>query len=276
MPSFPTPGPIAANVDIVLGDIRFSVGDRTDSTVEVRPADPSSGLDAKAAEEVDIECADGRLRVTHPKLRTMFTRKYGTVTVVVELPTGSDVEGATAKGDLLVEGAVGSCALKTTTGNIRVGQASDVRLRTSGGTVTAEGVSGKADITGNGEIHLSRVGGEAVVKNIGGGDIRVGEVAGELRVNATLGHLSVDAARAGVVAKAGTGDIRVGRIGGPVDVSTATGEVDLGVPEDTPVRVDAHTSIGRVHNRLSAPEPSARTVAVRARSHGGDITVHHA
>ena len=34
----------------------------------------------------------------------------------MELPTGPDVEGDTAKGEYLVEGVVGSCQLKTPTG----------------------------------------------------------------------------------------------------------------------------------------------------------------
>lgn len=238
--SFDTPGPISATVDIVLGDIRFIASDRADTVVEVRPVDPSWELDVKAAEQADVEFADGKLVVKHPKLRNLWATRYGTVHVRVELPTGSDVQGDTAKGDYLVEGVVGSCRLKTPTGNIRVEQATDVRLRTTGGRVTVDHVTGQADVRGNGDIRLRRVDGGAVVKNI-------------------------------------LGDIRVGEIGsGTVDLYTATGDVEVGVPQGTAARLDAHTSAGRVRNHLEAPEQSDRTVEVRARSNGGDIVVRRA
>jgi hypothetical protein len=61
--------------------------------------------------------------------------------VLVELPTGSDVQGDTAKGGYLVEGAVGSCRLKTATADIRVEQATSVWLKTTGGTVIVDHVA---------------------------------------------------------------------------------------------------------------------------------------
>jgi DUF4097 and DUF4098 domain-containing protein YvlB len=159
----------------------------------------------------------------------------------VELPTGSDVQGDTAKGEYLVEGVVGSCQLKTSIGDIRVEQATGVQLKTTSGKVIVDHVTGQADVSGNGDIRVRRVDGGAVVKNIGG-DIRVGELGS-----------------------------------GAVDLYTVTGEVEVGVPQGTAARLDAHTSTGRVRNHLEASdvsERSDRTVKVRARSHGGDIVVH--
>jgi DUF4097 and DUF4098 domain-containing protein YvlB len=285
MPTFDTPGPISATVDIILGNIQFKAGDRTDTVVEVRPVDPSWALDVKAAADVNIDLTDGKLVVRHPKLRTAFNKKYGRVEVLVELPTGSDVQGDTAKGDYLVEGVVGSCQLKTPTGDIRVERAGSVRLKTTGGKVNVDHVTGQAEVSGNGDIRVRHVGGDAVVKNIGG-DCWIGEVAGDLRVNSASGGITVDVARAAVKAKTASGDIRVGEVGsGTVDLYTPTGEVRVGVPEGTAVRLDADTSAGRVRNHLEEadspeqteqPEPSDRTVKVRARSHGGDIIVGRA
>ncbi|GAA4465004.1 DUF4097 family beta strand repeat-containing protein [Phytohabitans houttuyneae] len=274
MPTFHTPGPISATVDIVLGNIQFKASDRADTVVEVRPADPSWELDVKAAEQANIEFADGKLLVKHSKLRTAFSNKYGSVEVLVQLPTGSDVQGDTAKGRYLVEGVVGSCQLKTPTGDIRVERAAEVRLRTTSGKVSVDHVTGQADVSANGEIRVRQVDGGAVVKNIGGNSW-VGEVAGDLRVNSANGHITVGAARAALNARTASGDVRVGELGtGPVDLYTATGEVEVGVPAGITARLDAHTSAGRVRNQLEAPAPSDRTVKVRARSHGGDITVH--
>jgi DUF4097 and DUF4098 domain-containing protein YvlB len=276
MPTFDTPGPISATVEIVFGDIRFTASDRADTVVEVRPADPSRALDVKAAEQATIEFTNGKLLVKHSKLRTAFATTYGSVQVLVSLPTGSDVQGDTAKGGYLVEGAVGASRLKTATGDIRVEQAAGVQLKTTGGKVVVDHVTGQAEVTGNGEIRVRQVDGCAVVKNIGG-DTWLGEVVGDLRANASNGRITVEVARAAVNARSTIGDIRVGELGGgPVDLYSATGELEVGIPQGSAARLDAHTSTGPVRNHLEAPAQPDRTVQVRARSHGGDIIVHRA
>lgn len=224
MPTFATPAPISADVDIIFGNVTFRAGDRTDTVVEVRPVDPAWDLDVQAAEQVVIEFTDGKLQVRHPKLRTLFSKKYGEVAVLIELPTGSDLQGYTAKGNYVVDGEVGACQLKTANG-----------------------------------------------------DIQVGEVAGDFRAKSATGNISVDVARAAVNARTASGDIRVGRLGtGAADLYTATGEIAIGVPAGIAARLDAHTSIGRVFNELDADEQTDRTIAVRARTHGGNITVRRA
>src|ERR1043165_7612631 len=174
MHTFDTPAPISANVDIVLGDIRFAAADRAAPVGGVGPDDPYRELDVKAAADVEVSFADGRLTVRHPKLRAAFTRKYGSVKVVVELPTGPDVRGDTAEGEYVVQGAVGSCRLKNAIGDIRVARAGEVRLRTTAGKVIVDHAAGRADVSGNGDIRVRRVDGDAVVKNIGGHS-RIGE-----------------------------------------------------------------------------------------------------
>lgn len=240
MPTYDTPAPISATVDIILGDIRFVASDRADTVVEVRPIDPSRPLDIAAAEAVIIEFTGDKLLVKHPKLRKTFTKRYGSVSVLVELPTGSDVRGDTAQGEYVVQGAVGSCRLTTAIGGIRVGQAADVRLRTTGGKVIVDHVAGRADVRGNGDVRVRRIDGDAEVTSIGG-DISVGEFGGDT-----------------------------------ADLSAAIGAVEVGVAEGTAVRLDAKATTGRVRNQLTAPDRSARTVRVRARCNGGDIVVHQA
>jgi hypothetical protein len=50
MQKYDTPAPVTAVVDIPAGQIRLIATDRADTTVEVRPADPASRRDVKAAE----------------------------------------------------------------------------------------------------------------------------------------------------------------------------------------------------------------------------------
>jgi DUF4097 and DUF4098 domain-containing protein YvlB len=224
MPTFTTPAPISADVDIIFGNVTFRAGDRTHTVVDVRPVDRAWELDVQAAEQVVIEFTDGKLVVKHPKLRTLFSKKYGEVAVLIELPTGSDIQGYTAKGDYVVDGEVGSCQLKTANG-----------------------------------------------------DIRVSKAAGDLRAKSATGNITVDVAGAAVNARTASGDIQVGRIGtGAADLYTATGSVAIGVPAGIAAQLDAHTSIGRIFNELDTDAQTNQTIPVRARSHGGNITIHRA
>jgi DUF4097 and DUF4098 domain-containing protein YvlB len=255
---FDTPAPISATVDIIFGDVRFVAGDRADTAVAVRPIDPSRVLDVEAAEQVAVKFADGRLRVAHPKLRTAFAKKYGSVAILVELPAGSDVRGETAQGEFTVQGRVGSCRLKTAIGDIRVAQAADARLKTTGGKVVLDRATGRADVSGFGDIRIGRVEGDASVENIGG-------------------DIAVEAAYAAVEARTVNGDIRIGEAGaGPVDLYAAIGGIEVGVPEGAAVRLEANATTGRVRDRLEALDRPERLIKVRARCNGGDIVVRRA
>lgn len=274
MHTYDTPGPISATVDIVFGDIRFVATDRADTVVEVRPADPEWDLDVRAAADAEIDLTDGKLVVKHRQMRlaNLFSKVYGRVRVVVELPAGSDVQGTTTSGDCVVEGTVGACRLKSPSGDVTVERAAGLRVRTVGGKVVVGHVTGDADVSGNGVLHLKRVDGDAVVKNIGGTTV-LGEIGGDLRVNAATGDISADVARGKVDVKTASGDIRVGEIDrGPVELYTPNGDVEIGVPAGVGVVLDARATAGRVRQAVGGA-PTERTVSVKAKTHGGDITV---
>jgi hypothetical protein len=88
---------------------------------------------------------------------------------------------------------------------------------------------------------------------------------------------AVDQARAGVVAKSAHGNIRLGEVvSGSVVLETRVGDVEVGIREGTAAWLDVNTSVGNVHNALDAaeaPEPSAPTVEVRARTSFGDVLI---
>ena len=53
MPTFDTPTPISATIDLGLGDVRITAGDRATTVVDVRPSDPSNDGDSRAASDPD-------------------------------------------------------------------------------------------------------------------------------------------------------------------------------------------------------------------------------
>ncbi|MFE6919785.1 DUF4097 family beta strand repeat-containing protein [Nocardia sp. NPDC057663] len=155
MYTFQTPAPIAVTVDVLSAGVTVIASDRTDTVVEVKPADAAKKADVRAAEQTKVEFGDGTLTVTASKNWRTHTPFGGnpSIEVTIEVPTGSQLTGTAGVGHLLGAGELGRCDLsvslgditverpqgsvtaKTAKGNIRIGEASrgELRLETSSG-----------------------------------------------------------------------------------------------------------------------------------------------
>ncbi|MFD4458925.1 DUF4097 family beta strand repeat-containing protein [Nocardia sp. NPDC058480] len=193
MPTFQTPQPIAVTVDVACGDVTVVASDRIDTVVEVRPADTSSKADVRAAEQIRVELAGGKLTVETPKKWKAFTPFSGnpSISVTVEVPMGSVLDATVAMGRLVSVGEFDQCDLEVSAGDIVVERPS--------GSVTAKTAKG---------------------------DIRVDEASrGVLRLETSMGDLEVgirrgSAARLEVNALYGSVQNRME----PVDQSRGTGD----------------------------------------------------
>ena len=281
MPSFDTPRPITATVELVVGDLRIVAAERTDTVVEVRPSDPGSDADVRAADQTRVEYADGRLLVKTPKQRGLgLFGKPGSVDVTLDLPAGSDVHAETGAGGIQAAGALAKCQVKVGAGDVRLDRVGALSLDTGAGRVEVEAVAGRAEIsTGSGRLQVREIGGSAMLKN-SNGDSWLGLVICDLRINAANGDIAVDRAGAGVVANTANGDIRVGAaIRGTVSLKTGFGEIEVGIPAGTAAKLDVSTSFGRVRNQLESaegPQETDETLDLRARSSYGDIVIRRA
>jgi DUF4097 and DUF4098 domain-containing protein YvlB len=278
MPTFDTPDPITAAVEIGVGDLRVTATDRPDTVVTVRPTDPGIDLDVRTAGQTRVEYADGRLLVKTPKQRALglFDRP-GSVDVEITLPAGSELRAEAGVAAVHVAGTLGPCHVKTGTGDVHLDDTGPLDLTTASGAVTVGTVTGDATVTNAlGGLQVRRVVGRATVKN-SHGDSRIGEVTGDLRVQAATGSVLIDRAGADVTATTAGGDIRIGEVtAGSVSVKTAMGDVEVGIPAGTAAHLDLHTQFGNVVNRLdaaAAPSPGDPTVEVRARTSYGDVVV---
>jgi Putative adhesin len=279
MPTFDTPEPIFAVIELGAGDVRINAGDRADTVVEVRPSDPSNDTDRRTAEETVIEYADGRLVVRAPRKRTrsLFGPGGGSIDVRVDLPTESRIDAHTAT-DIRTTGRLGDSRFRTANGTIDVDQTGRLDLGTANGDVSVGRSAGHADVqTANGTIHIRAVDGSAVVKTANG-PITIGEVTGDLRLNTASGSISIDRALASVDAKTATGNVRIGEVvRGSVALATGSGRLEIGVREGTAALLDAYSRHGTVRSELTAVESPAatdETVEVLARTGYGDIVVH--
>ena len=84
-PTYATPEPISVSIEIPIADVTLNGGDRTETVVDVRPSRPDNDEDVRAAEQIRVDFADGRLTVKGPRGRAWLSRTRGSVDVSVEL-----------------------------------------------------------------------------------------------------------------------------------------------------------------------------------------------
>ncbi len=281
MPTFATPEPITATIELVAGDALITASDRHDTVVEVRPSDPSNETDVRAAEQTRVDYSAGRLLVKAPKQRGLGVfGKPGSVDVTIELPTGSHLEADAALAAFRCVGRLSQCRVKTSLGDLHLDRTGKLDLTTGMGTIVVDSVAGDADVsTGSGKVGVRDISGRAVIKS-SNGDTWIGEVNGDLRVKSANGDISVDHAHGDVTAATANGDVRVGEVvRGSASLKTALGKIEVGIRSGTAARLDVHTSFGTVHNEMDstdAPDTSGETVNVHAQTRYGDIVIRRA
>ncbi len=193
MQKFHTATPITVALDIPAGLVRFIAADRTDTVVELLPADPAKSRDTKAVEQTEVSYTDGVLRITTDAAAHRLLGSSGALEVTVQLPAGSKVEAKSADARLRGVGRLGDVVFESARGTVKLDEASAARLTLQ-----------------DGDIEVGRLTGPAAF-NTQRGDLTVTEaVRGTLDLTTKSGSISVGVAR-GVSASldAGTGHGRI-------------------------------------------------------------------
>ncbi len=281
MPRFDTEKPITVELEVGVGDVRVTAGERPDTVVEVLPSNPDRPDDVLAAEQTRVEFAGGRLLIKAPKNWRRFTpfSDGGSIDVRIELPEGSELTGATAMGSLDATGRLGACRYTTGMGDLRLDEAGALVLRTGMGDLAIGHTRGDVDVkTGSGTIRIDGIDGNAQIKN-SNGESRIGEAGGDLQVRSANGDITIGRAHGAVSAKTAQGHVRMVIEHGSVVAETGHGALEIGIAEGTAAFLDLSTGFGHVRSELGASEPPAdgeHSAEVRARSGHGDITVRRA
>ena len=261
MPSFDTPQPISAVIEIAAGSVRLVATDRSDTIVDVRPRDESRPHDVRAAEQVRVKFDNGTLTVTS-KRGFSFPRR-GAVVVDVALPSGSRLNASSASADIAADGEFADC-----------------KFASASGDLTVDTITGnlKAD-TASGGISVQAVKCSAAVSTASG-DASFGEFTGDVKFRAASGSLTVRRLQGNLNAQTASGDVTVAAaVNGGVSVQTASGEVVVGIAEGTAAQLDLRTGSGSVRNSLQpsdGPTEGDETLVVHARTGSGDVIVRRA
>jgi DUF4097 and DUF4098 domain-containing protein YvlB len=218
MQQFHTPAPVSTVLDVPAGRIRFIAADRTDTTVEILPADPSKSRDVKAAEQIEVAYADGVLRIEAPAAKNRILGAFGAVEVTVQLPAGSHLEAKAAAAELRGVGRLGDVIFEGAQGPVKLDETAGARLTVLAGDISVGRLDGPAKIsTQKGDIRITEAVHGAVTLRTEHGDISVGAahgVSASLDAGTTYGRIhntlkNTDGAAAGLTLHATTayGDV---------------------------------------------------------------------
>jgi DUF4097 and DUF4098 domain-containing protein YvlB len=244
MPTFHTPEPITASVEVVSGVVNVVAAERGDTVVEVRPRDPNRAADVRVAESARVDFHNGTLDVSAGR-RFIALGRGGTVVIDIELPSRSRLQVSSASAGVRAEGTLGDCQFATASG--------DIALSAVMGNIKADSASGDASI--------SELTGDITFR-AASGSLTVGQLDGTINAQTASGDTSVAAASSGAVS-----------------VQTGSGDVQIGIPRGTAARLDVRTHSGEVRNTLEpteGPTDSDETLTVRVLTGSGDIRVQRA
>jgi hypothetical protein len=280
VPTYNTPTPIDLAINLQVGGIEVFASDRADTVVTVSATNPTKSVDRRGAEETKVDFDGQRITITGPRPRISWIGPTESVDVKIELPTGSRLTAEIAVGGLRTVGRLGATRIKASMGPVEVDATGDLWLRASHGNATLGTAEGGIEITADhGQIRVGTVTGDAILK-ASHGTILIGESGGDLDAKLSYGDLEITRALASVAAKTAYGSIQLREISsGSIQVESGYGQVTIGVRSGVPAWLDLSSKDGHVRNELDgdrAPEPSEQTVAVRARTQYGDITIQRA
>ena len=185
------------------------------------------------------------------------------------------VRAETAGGSIVLGNIGNRVEARTAGGAVRVGDVQgDAILETSGGEIIAGRITGGGRAaTAGGDILLRAAGGDLTVVTAGG-QIRLGEVGGRVRAETAGGSIQLDSARGPVQVETAGGCINLDRVDTAVRAATvagkiraqitasresfansvletAFGDVEVYLPTDLPITIDAVIQNASGHSIVS-------------------------
>jgi hypothetical protein len=277
MPTFDTPGPIAATVVVGGAQVRVTASDRTDTVVLVEPINKASRSDVKVASKTKVDFAGGQLSVK----TTVPGDKNGSVVITIDLPAGSSLIAYLAHSSVHADGSFGECELHMASGRVQLDRISALQANIAAGEITIGHIAGRASVDGGAfAMRISEVKDTVKLSSTGAGQTWIGHASADLDLSSAHGGFDIDRADGSVTAKTADGAIRIGRLTrGQAELMNRSGNIEVGISESTAARVEANSERGSVRNSVPAqenPDTPDNKVTVRARTRYGDIIIQPA
>lgn len=276
MPTFVTPDPIVAIVEVGGAQVRVVASDRTDTVVLIEPIDATNRSDVKVADKTKVGFTDGRLSVK----TTVSGTRNGSVAITIDLPTGSSLAAYLAHSTVHTDGSFGECDLHMASGQVQLDRIDALRANIASGEVSIGHIAGPATIDGAAfALRIGEVEGPVRLSN-SGGQVWIGHAWADVDLGSASCDFDIDRADGHVIGSTASGAIRIGRMtNGQAKLRNGSGNIEVGISEGTAASIDVNSERGAVHNFVSShaePGPSDARVSVHARTRHGDITLQRA
>ena len=273
MPTFATPAPITAAVQVAGAQVRVTASDRTDTVVLVEPINEASASDLKVASKTEVGFAGGQLTVK----TTVSGDKRGSVAIAIDLPADSRLVANLAYSSVHADGPLGACELHMASGQVQLDHIDALQANIAAGEVAIGHIAGRADIDGGAlAVRIGEVEGPVGIAS-SGGRAWIGHAAADLELSSGSGGFDIERADGSVTATTASGAIRIGRLThGQAKLMSGSGDIEVGISEDTAAYIDVNSERGAVRNSVASPEnadASDTQVTVHARTRHGDIIV---
>ena len=259
--TFDTPTPVRLVVENESGPVTVTAVGAATTSVSVSAESPNG---EELVERTTIECRPTgdthTVAVKVPRQRGRRGRGQ-TVSVVVELPEGSDVTVVTTAADIEVTGTVGAADVKTASGDVSTDDiGGGLRAATASGNVLVGTVTGQLRMrSASGDLRCTRVTGRADCASASG-DVEIGAADDAVEVHGTSGDVRLGELHAGAKVANVSGNVRVLSLGeGRLLVRSVSGDVAVGVPAGVDLSVDVST-MGSFRSDIAiedAPAPGA-------------------
>jgi hypothetical protein len=215
--------------------------------------------DDRFLEQVQIRQDRDWLRISLPHHFVWSTRAQ----LRLGVPDGLTYVIKTGSADISISADIGRSKIISGSGDITLGNATDLDCS-----------------TGSGNISVARVDGSGARLSSGSGDVSVGEVNCPITAKSGSGEVVVQSLRsANLQANSGSGDIAVSSTSGSVELRSASGSLTVGVADNLPAWLDVNSASGDIRIGLDSttqPEPGEPYITLRARTASGDIAIHRA
>ncbi len=172
------------------------------------------------------------------------------VKYVITIPRKFDVDLKTAGGSIKVEELTGKVQAHTSGGSLNFAKIDGpLSAHTSGGSITAAGCKGKAELkTSGGSLHLGNMEGDVDART-SGGSIHAEKLNGKAILKTSGGSIQVSEITGQIDAGTSGGGITASLLAQPTGDCTfksSGGGITVALGEKVAVDIDAHTSGGRV------------------------------
>jgi DUF4097 and DUF4098 domain-containing protein YvlB len=278
MHTFQTPQPIHLRVELYVGRVEIRADETDETTVELEPHDSTA---EELVSRARVEQVGDEIRVLVPRTRGggLFGRK-GEITGRIRVPQHSSINVETASADVETHGRLGDADVSTGSGEIRVNEADDTRVRSGSGDIVVDHVHGSLEAKGgSSDLTVGDIMKDATITT-GSGDVEISNAHGHLRVKTGSGDVVVEEVRKSIDALAGSGDLVIKRVEqGRVKAKTGSGDVLLGIADGTAAYLDVMAASGEVHSKLNsteAPTDDEQTVDVSIMTGSGDVVLQRA